>query len=344
MAAPNTQREDDFFDDEVMDCASCSPSAATGLPMQDIQDARDLPIPPVGLPMDFPVPDAAPPVLEAQDVPLPCFLPVGLPKDLSDATPPVLGVQDVPMQDIRDTPHTLIPPVGLPMDSPAPASPVLEAQNVPSHDIQDARSPSAPAQDVINRHPPTPDVQPPLQSHSIEDLIYYRYGYCLNETPYQGPSPAFASAPNHFKHWVALCNAVDGKGLSASEGGHAPITDFFVALLASQEPLRDVPGKYWDLSPENTGPLTSFSPIHLRITIKEFRDRTLCLLHSLSGLSSMADWCIAVEPMIALECIRHALGPSLIDVAQFLLDEGIPFHTLTPSSNLPRRIQTSTSS
>jgi hypothetical protein len=39
--------------------------------------------------------------------------------------------------------------------------------------------------------------------------------------------------------------------------------------------------------------------------------------------------------MTSLECIRRCLGPSSIDVAEFLLKQGIPFHTLASPSILP---------
>ena len=96
----------------------------------------------------------------------------------------------------------------------------------------------------------------------MEDLIYYRYGYCLEEEPYQGPSPAFAESHNPFERWVNLCHAVGGQGLSSSVTNHAPIANFLVALLCSERPFQEVPGKYWDLSPESREPLKLFSHIH----------------------------------------------------------------------------------
>jgi hypothetical protein len=367
-AAPSQQRENEFSDDELDDYNSGLPtdlpadlpnaippvSEVQDVLMHDIRDTRHLLIPPVDLPVDLP--DAAPPVLEVQDVPMHdirdtdlLIPPVGLTMDLPVAAPPVLEVQDVPMHDIRDT-DLLIPPVGLTMDLPVAAPPVLEVQDVSMHDIRNTCSTPPPLLCDISKQNASsvlllmPTVQPSPKPQSIEDLIYYRYGYSLNETPYQGSWPAFAESPNHFEHWFALCSAVGGKGLSDSGGGRAPITDFLVALLASKDPFHDVPGKYWDLSPGNGQPLKSFTPIHLCITIREFQGGALCLLQSSPRIPLTADWYIAVEPMTGLECIRHALGPSLIDVAQFLLDEGIPFRTLTPSSESPRRTPSPTPS
>jgi len=189
-------------------------------------------------------------------------------------------------------------------------------------------------EDVLALNPLTPSVQPPPQPQFLEDLIYYWYGYCLDEEPYQGHKLAFEKSFNPFNYWVTVCRAVGGQGLSSSEKNHAPIIDFLVALLGSRQPYHEVPGKYWDISAGNSEPLTSFSPIHLCIEVKKFCDFTLCLLHS-RGQVPTTDWCIAVEPMTSLECIRHCLGPSLIDVAEFLLKNGTPFHTLAPSSKLP---------
>jgi len=127
---------------------------------------------------------------------------------------------------------------------------------------------------------------------------------------------------------------VGGQGLSSSEKNHAPIINFLVALLGSRQLYHEVPGKYWDLSAGNSETLTSFSPIHLRIEVKKFCDFTLCLLHS-RGQAPTTDWCITVELMTSLKCICCCLGPSLIDVAEFLLKNGTPFRTLAPSSKLP---------
>ena len=311
-AAPSTKPENEFPDDELDDY---NPPVLQGAIHADRETHPPTPTPPEVqdvLMHDNPETHShTSPVV--QDV-----LHIGLP--ILDAAPPVL--QDV-IHDGRE-PHPPTPP---------------EVQDALPASLYDLSK-----QDVLSQHPLTPSVQPPPQSHLIEDLIYYRYGYNLNETPYQGPSPAFAKSPNHFEDWSSICGAVGGKGLSASQNGRAPITDFLVALLASKEPFHDVPGKYWDLSPGNSEPLKSFTPIHLRITIRKFQDGTLCLLQGLPSQGSTTDWYIAVEPMIALECIRHASGPSLIDVAQSLLREGIPFRTLSPLSELPKKIPSPTSS
>ena len=48
--------------------------------------------------------------------------------------------------------------------------------------------------------------------------------------------------------------------------------------------------------------------------------------------------------MTSLECIRQSFGPSLIDIAEFLIKNGIPFRTLAPSSQLPIANVSATSS
>jgi hypothetical protein len=193
---------------------------------------------------------------------------------------------------------------------------------------------TASKQDILALYPPTPSVQPPPQVQYLEDLVYYRYGYCLSENPYQSRLPAFASDTlKAFESWNHVCNAVGGQGLSSSTNDHAPITDFLVALMYSRRPYHDVPGKYWDLSPGNIRPLKLFTPLHFRIEVKSFRGRQLCLLHPRSETLA-ADWTIAVGPMTSLECIRRCLGPSSIDVAEFLIKHGISFRTLAPPSTL----------
>jgi hypothetical protein len=193
---------------------------------------------------------------------------------------------------------------------------------------------SASKQDILAMYPPAPSVEPLPQVEYLEDLIYYRYGYYLSETPYQSRLPASASgSQNSFQTWHHVCTAVGGQGLSSSTNHCVPITDFLVALTYFKRPFHDVPGKYWDLSPGNIKPLKLLTPLPFRIEVKMFGDRQLCLLHPHSQTST-ADWTIAVGAMTSLECIRRCLGPSSIDVAEFLIKHGISFCTLAPPSGL----------
>ena len=139
------------------------------------------------------------------------------------------------------------------------------------------------------------------------------------------------SLDSSFSSWHYVCSTIGGQGLSSSEINCSPITDFLDALMNSKQPFRDMPGKYWDLSPANTNPLKLLTPIHLHIEVKTFQDCPLCLLHPHSRPTT-TDWCIAVGPMTSLECIHRFLGPSSIDVAEFLIKHGISFRTLAPLS------------
>ena len=215
---------------------------------------------------------------------------------------------------------------------PRSTGPPLPASSQVDRDLDPDELFGASQQDVLALNPITPSVQPPPKPLLLEDLIYFRYGYSLDEEPYRGREPAYEASPNPFNNWTAVCRSVGGQGLHSLEKSHGPIVDFLLALSVSQQPFREVPGKYWDLSPGHAEPLTSLRPIHLRIEVKTFPDATLCLLHPRSQPPS-AGWCIAVEAMTALECIRRSLGPSLADVAEFLLKHGTPFRTLAPISN-----------
>jgi hypothetical protein len=215
---------------------------------------------------------------------------------------------------------------------PRSTTPPLPASNQADRDLDRDELFAVSQQDVLALNPITPSVQPPPKALLLEDLIYYRYGYSLDEEPYQGREPPYEASSSVFNNWTTVCRSVGGQELSSKEKSRDPITDFLFALLASQRPFHEVPGKYWDLSPGNGEALVSFRPIHLRIEVKTFRDGPFCLLHSRSQPPT-TEWCISVEAMTALECIRRCLGPSLTDVAEFLLKHGTPFRTLTPTSN-----------
>jgi len=214
------------------------------------------------------------------------------------------------------------------------STPPLPVSNQVDRDLDPGELFAVSQQDVLALNPITPSVQPPPKALFLEDLIYYRYGYSMDEEPYLGREPRYEGSSSLFNNWTAVCRSVGGQGLSSMEKSRDPITDFLSALSVSRQPFHEVPGKYWDLSPGNGEPLASFRPAHLRIEVKTFRDGTFCLLHSRSQPPT-TEWCISVEAMTSLECIRRGLGPSLLDVAEFLLKHGTPFRTLVPTSNPP---------
>ena len=299
-------------------CVFCPHPPQTGPDVVNLTDHG--PSPPLPIPIP-PVVITVPTTPTSVHTPVPLSVPSSAP---SPATKPPLQADVTMSTDESQDPCSATPPLPVPDQ--------VDINNSEDRDLDVDELFVVSQQDVLALNPITPSVQPPPKPLFLEDLIYYRYGYSLHEEPYQGP-PVETSA-NPFKHWTAVCRAVGGQRLFSSEKSRDPIRDFLAALLASQQPFHEVPGKYWDLSPGNGEPLVSFTPIHLRIEVKTFQNSTLCLLHSRSQPPS-TEWCIAVEAMTSLECIRHSLGPSLVDVAEFLLKQGTPFRTLTPISNPP---------
>jgi len=90
-------------------------------------------------------------------------------------------------------------------------------------------------------------------AQTVDDLIYYRFGLSLNEHPYAGvPS---AVTPVAFRSFQEVVRAVGGQHMQFLGTNEQVIKDFLGCLLSSRNPLRDVPGKYWDLSSMGADPL-----------------------------------------------------------------------------------------
>ncbi|KAF9470270.1 hypothetical protein BDN70DRAFT_730084 [Pholiota conissans] len=202
-------------------------------------------------------------------------------------------------------------------------------------------------EDVVNCHPISSyqDSPPPVQ-YGLEDLVYERYGFTLDEEPYSG-IPSSCNIREHFKDWTSACRGVGGQDLeSTSTQRRQPIIDFLNILCGVARPLHEVPSKYWDLSPGNLYPLHHIDTFHLDIEIKQFENETLCLLHPRNfATDDQPAWLLAVSPMTALECIRRQLGPDPFKTALYFTRHGIRFRTLqcviglqAPSSSQQTRV------
>jgi hypothetical protein len=204
---------------------------------------------------------------------------------------------------------------------------------------------NASRQDVISVNPVTPIVEPPPEPQFLEDLLYFRYGYSLDEVLDQ-PMPSFSQHNSkRFDSWTKICRSVGGQAFesSAATSNYESIQEFLVALeMSGHQPLHGVPAKFWDLSPWNSHSL-SRTPSYIHIEVKLFGniDATLCLLHLHNSEElevkdvTNTSWQVAVSPMTALECIRRNLGPSRNDIVNYLLAHGMEFHTLQTVEVLP---------
>jgi hypothetical protein len=261
---------------------------------------------------------------------------------------------DVPVIVERDPPPTCLPDLSTsprhpPSSSLPPEAMAIDGSDHPERDgdhFQSVPDPyldlyNASKQDVISVHPVAPIVEPPPEPQSLEELLYFRYGYSLDEALNQ-PMPLFSQHNSkRFDCWVKICRSVGGQAfeLSAETSKFESIREFLVALETSGlRSLHEVPAKFWDLSPWNSNPL-SRAPSNIGIEVKHFGENmTLCLLHlriSEEVKHETTSWKVAVSPMTALECVRRNLGPRRNDVVNYLLAHGMEFHTLQTVEVLP---------
>jgi hypothetical protein len=193
---------------------------------------------------------------------------------------------------------------------------------------------NASMQDVISINPVAPIVEPPPEPQSLEELLYFRYGFSL-DVVLDEPMPSFSQHDSeHFDNWIKICRSVGGQAFESSDAtsNFEAIQEFLVALKTSAlRTLHKVPAKFWDLSPWNSNSLSQ-APSNIRIEVKHFtiekEKRTLCLLHPRISEDITTSWQVAVSPMTALECIRRNLGPCRNDIVDYLLARGMEFHTL----------------
>ena len=203
-------------------------------------------------------------------------------------------------------------------------------------------------QDVLNAHSFTALDLEQMPVTSLGDLLYYRYGFSLNESPYTGiPSSACNAATRSIRTWTEVCRIVGGQQFESSvvKEDRAAIQDFLSILAGSLDPFNDVPGKYWDLSPSGLNPIVNLRKVFISIEERQFSNDKLKhyiirprLLHP----SRDSSWHISLDSMTALECIRRGLGPHTIDIANFLISHGVRFRALqwipnTLSSERPPR-------
>jgi hypothetical protein len=204
---------------------------------------------------------------------------------------------------------------------------------------------NASKQDVISVNPVAPIVERLPEPQSLEELLYFRYGYSLDEELNE-PMPSFSQHKSErFNTWTKICRSVGGQAFesSAATSNFDSIREFLVALETSgHQPLHGVPAKFWDLSPWNSNPLGRARPgqpsSNICIEVKHFGNMTLCLLHPRisEGVEDVtASWQVAVSPMTALECFRRNLGPCRNDIVNYLLARGMEFYTLQTVEVLP---------
>ena len=223
-------------------------------------------------------------------------------------------------------------------DLPSPhPNPQSEDNSIGADEDGDEDDPSpyeASRQDVLNAYLFVPLDLEQMPITTLGDLLYYRYGFSLNEDPYTGIPASFKAKTHAFRSWTEICHAVGGQQLNASADARVVIDHFLSILAGCENPFNDVPGKYWDLSPLGHSPLVNLAKVFISIEERQFTGSVQYIIHPRSlHPDRNTPWLLSVDPMTALECIRRGLGPHSVDIANFLITHGVHFRTLQLLSN-----------
>lgn len=245
-----------------------------------------------------------------------------------DPTPYSIPTTDQVASDLR-VPLTIVDP------SPPPVSSPAADEEDDTEDIYETSK-----LDVLNAYSFVVLDLETMPTTTLDELVYYRYGFSLNENPYTGIPRSLKSECHSFRSWTEVCRAVGGQQLEHSALNRDAIEDFLSLLAGCKNPFKDVPGKYWDLSPLGQKPIVGRSKVF--ILVKEIQLRvTDGIKYSISPDPRFLDrsrdtsWIVVVDAMTALECIRRGLGPHTIDIANFLITHGVHFHTLERIQDSP---------
>ena len=106
-------------------------------------------------------------------------------------------------------PSSPLPPEAMAIDgSDHPERDDDHFQSVPDPDLDLF---NASKQDLISVHPVAPIVEPPPERQSLDELLYFQYGYSPDETLDQ-PMPLFSQHNSErFDSWAKICRSVGGQ-------------------------------------------------------------------------------------------------------------------------------------
>ena len=237
-----------------------------------------------------------------------------------------------PTQVAPDCPPILVAPPCAPAPDQVAACDLLHP-NSQSRGDGDEDLYHASMQDVINAYSFVTLGLEQMPITTLNDLLYYRYGFSLSEQPYI-PTSVYTQS---FRSWIEVCRAVGGQQLGSSAVNRGAIEDFLSILAGSTNPFTDVPGKYWDLNPSNHKSIVDLARVFISIEERQFADGKKYIIHPrFLHPTRDAPWCLCVDPMTALECVRRGLGPHTVNITNFLITHGVHFHALqriTPPEN-----------
>ena len=126
---------------------------------------------------------------------------------------------------------------------------------------------------MVTSHPP-PDTRIVFDSGSV---VYHHFGFYLDEIPYTGVTSSASMVK--FYDWVDVLWSIGCHWLNSSEMHRQPIWNFLECLLSTDDPLCNIPTKFWDLNARNSMCLDLATGL-VRIEPKTFLDgRMLYLIH-----------------------------------------------------------------
>jgi hypothetical protein len=138
---------------------------------------------------------------------------------------------------------------------------------------------------VLSVHPPDPTIIFGIQTDSLEDHVYYHFGFHLDEKTYTGVPSSASSAK--FRDWLEVRRAIGCHQVNGSPSCQRPIQDFLECLL-SKDPLHNVPAKFWDLNASNSASL-NLAAGFIHIEPKQFLDGITRYLIRPVGLHASRD-------------------------------------------------------
>ena len=249
---------------------------------------------------------------------------------------PTQATSDCPPMNVDPCDSASLPP-SMSLEQPNPQS----EPNFIDDDDNDEDPYESSRKDVLNAYSFGPLDLEEMPVTTLDDLLYYRYGYSLNESPYTGIPTSVAKVKGTFRSWTEVHRAVGGQHLDSSETAEyrRPIKDFLTILVESDVPLHDVPGKYWDLSSSGFKPIVELDKVFISIEERQFNNgKHYIIVPRFLHPSRDTSWFLSVDPMTALECIRRGLGPHTVDIANFLISHGVRFRTLERLQNSPKSL------
>jgi hypothetical protein len=240
----------------VVDSESTPQSVLTRMPAQVSSDCTPMNVDPTPTPQISSDPPSM--LVDASDL-APQSVPTPAQPEAASDCPPMLV-------DSRDL-------------APLPLSTPLQNLNPQSEDgfigsDEDDEDPyDASRQDVLNAYSVALDLEQ-MPITTLDDLLYYRYGFSLSESPYSGiPLSVTETEKRFIRSWTEACRAVGGQQLESSAVvDRVAIRDFLSILAGSADPFKDVPGKYWDLSPSGQKPIVDHDKVFMLIEESQFTD------------------------------------------------------------------------